>query len=169
MDPMMEGGGGGSIMVGTTDTIGALMARELESIQCAKQKTPASTSIKTSPKPTIPVSVSCGMSGKWVQPRTSSSSGARTNRNINGDSHKGPRHEQRRLHKEQQSAHRVPILGSDDISLYRSSNRKNYTRKKGPYVVEVVDITCGTPDGSWDSPISNRLKKLSFSRLSDTT
>ncbi|KAK6919371.1 hypothetical protein RJ641_015275 [Dillenia turbinata] len=165
MARMMEGGGDGSVMVGTTGTISALMAIELESMHCVKHKTPASTSMKTSPKPTIPVSVSCGMSGKWVQPKTSPSSRASTSRNIDGDSHKGLRHKQIRLHSMQQSAHH----GSDDISFYKSSNRKNNPRKKGPYVVEVVDIKCGTPDISWGTPISNRLKKLSFSKLTDTT
>ncbi|KAK1407037.1 hypothetical protein QVD17_38647 [Tagetes erecta] len=44
----------------------------------------------------------------------------------------------------------------------RKANR-NPNRRKGSYIVEVVDIKCKMPD-----PITNRFKKLHFSKLSET-
>ncbi|KAK3011611.1 hypothetical protein RJ639_011679 [Escallonia herrerae] len=41
-------------------------------------------------------------------------------------------------------------------------------RKKGSYMVEIVDVKCGNPDRAWASPIANRLKKLGFSKLSES-
>ncbi|XP_071703860.1 uncharacterized protein [Rutidosis leptorrhynchoides] len=40
---------------------------------------------------------------------------------------------------------------------------RNSIGRKGSYIVEVVDIKCKMPD-----PITNRFKKLNFSKLSET-
>ncbi|KAI7753133.1 hypothetical protein M8C21_023410, partial [Ambrosia artemisiifolia] len=44
----------------------------------------------------------------------------------------------------------------------KKANR-NPNRRKGAYIVEVVDIKCKMPD-----PIANRFKKLNFTKLSET-
>lgn len=46
----------------------------------------------------------------------------------------------------------------------RTPNRNRIDRK-GSYIVEVVDIQCGHPEKAW---LTNRLKKLGFSKLSES-
>lgn len=155
-------GGGGSIRVGTTGTIGSLMTRELESVKSAPQM-PVSSRDKP---PAVPVSVPCGATTpKRLQPRKSldeaSSSGS--NKHINHRSPEIARKTKNYIHK----SHRIPMLGSDNIVLDRTPNRKK-TDKKGSYIVEIVDIKCRNPDRAWATPITNRLKKLSFSKLSES-
>ena len=61
------------------------------------------------------------------------------------------------------------MLGSDSIAPDRTLSRKK-TEKKGSNIVEIVDIKCGNQDRAWASPISitNHLKKLGFSKLSES-
>ena len=59
------------------------------------------------------------------------------------------------------------MLGSDNIALDRTPRRQK-SDKKVSNLVEVVDIKCGNPDRAWASPITNRLKKLGFSKLSES-
>ncbi|KAK9080654.1 hypothetical protein SSX86_000412 [Deinandra increscens subsp. villosa] len=112
-------GGGGSIKIGTTGTISALMSRELQN---------------ATPDPSIsdPKEATVGTSLKpRVQTDEASSSNTITNEKT----------------KPQKT---------------RKANR-NPNRRKGSYIVEVVDIKCKMPD-----PIANRFKKLHFSKLSET-
>ncbi|XP_065620532.1 LOW QUALITY PROTEIN: uncharacterized protein LOC111998887 [Quercus suber] len=66
------------------------------------------------------------------------------------------------------NTHRIPCLVRDSIALDRTLSRK--TEKKGSNIVEIVDINCGNQDRAWANPISitNRLKKLGFSKLSES-
>lgn len=147
--------GGGSIKVGTTGTISSLMTRELESIKPALQ-TPQ----------TPPVSVACGAtSAKRLQPRKSldEASTSSSSSNTIRRSHEVVR----KTKSYTKSTHRVPMLGSDNKMPDRTPNRQK-TNKKGPNIVEIVDIRCGQPDRAWANPITNKLKKLRFSKLSES-
>ncbi|GJW75771.1 hypothetical protein Tco_0135141 [Tanacetum coccineum] len=122
MVPTLEDikGGGGSIKIGTTGTISALMSRELHRVKDAPPN-------HAPPNPAIDT----GLKAR-VQADGASSSNT-TNTNENTKPHKT-----------------------------RKTNR-NPNRRKGSYIVEVVDIKCKMPD-----PITNRLRKLHFSKLSET-
>ncbi|XWS09826.1 hypothetical protein CRYUN_Cryun39dG0022900 [Craigia yunnanensis] len=63
--------------------------------------------------------------------------------------------------------HQIPMLDSDNNALDRTLSRQK-SDKKVSSVVEVVDIKCGNPDKAWASPITNRLKKLGFSKRSES-
>lgn len=61
----------------------------------------------------------------------------------------------------------MPMLISDSITLDRTPSRgKN--DKKASKIVEIVDVKCGNQERAWASPITNRLKKLGFSKLSES-
>ncbi|XP_021815636.1 uncharacterized protein LOC110758142 [Prunus avium] len=155
-------GGGGSIRVGTTGTVSSLMTRELESIKVAPPM-PASSRSKHQ---TASVSVPCGATTpKKLQPKKScdeaSSSG--TSNYIN---QRRPEISQKtKTHAKKTS--QIPILSSDNVGLDRTPSRQK-TSKKGPNIVEVVDLKCGNSDRAWAGPITNRLKKLGFSKLSES-
>ncbi|XP_065862337.1 uncharacterized protein [Euphorbia lathyris] len=149
-------GGGGSIRVGTTGTISALMTRELESIKTSSQA--ASVSHHDKHKPVaVPVSVS-STTRKSLDEASSSSS-----RNINTRSPQTPR----KSKSCSKGSHRIPILRSENVTLDRTPSRDK-TNKKGTNIVEVVDIKCGHPDKAWASPITSKLRKLGFSKLSES-
>lgn len=155
-------GGGGSIRVGTTGTIGDLMTREMESIKPSPQ---ASASGQGKPR-TIPVSVPCSATTpRKLQARKSldeaSSSGCRS-----GIGHRSPE-TTRKVKSFNKSTHRMPMLGSDNITLDRTPSREK-SDKKATHIVEIVDIKCGNPDRAWANPITNKLKKLGFSKLSES-
>ncbi|CAK7338429.1 unnamed protein product [Dovyalis caffra] len=155
-------GGGGSIRVGTTGTIGALMTREMESIKPSPQ---ASASGQGKPR-TIPVSVPCSVTtSRKLQARKSldeaSSSGCSSG--INRGSPETPR----KVKTFNKIAHRMPMLGSDNITLDRTPSREK-SDKKAINIVEIVDIKCGNTDRAWANPITSKLKKLGFSKLSES-
>lgn len=60
------------------------------------------------------------------------------------------------------------MLGSQNLQLDTSPMRKKNDKKKKSNIVEVVDIKCGNADKAWTTPITNSLKKLGFSKLSDS-
>ncbi|KAJ9562612.1 hypothetical protein OSB04_007772 [Centaurea solstitialis] len=141
-------GGGGSIKVGTTGTINALMTRELQSIKVASPKTPRS------PKPALD-------GAKDTKPKAdeaSTSSSSSTSNTMN-EKHKTRHHHTRK-------GSRNPILNHSDSVTSVDGTRKN--NKKGSCMVEIVDIKCGVPDKNWTNPITNKFKKLTFSKLSET-
>lgn len=154
-------GGGGSIRVGATGTISSLMTRELDSTKAASQKQASSRN-----KPHAGLPLPCGTNTPTkVQPRKSSdeasSSGSSKHINrINPDM-------SRKAKSYSKSTHKIPMLGSDNVALDRTPNREKID-KKGCNIVEVVDIKCGNSDRAWASPITNKLKKLSFSKLSES-
>lgn len=62
------------------------------------------------------------------------------------------------------------MLGSDNIALERTPTREKTDKKLPINIVEVVDIKCGNSDTNraWTSPITSRLRKLGFSKLSES-
>ncbi|CAI9088451.1 OLC1v1022783C1 [Oldenlandia corymbosa var. corymbosa] len=154
-------GGGGSIKVGTTGTIGALMSRELDSIKPALQK-PASFK-KTSPSNSA--SIATGAATKRTlkprpQPNEASCSGKNATGSINREIIPKAKHYNRR-------SNQIPMLDSENISVDGTPIRQK-PDKRLSYMVEVVDIKCGKAERAWASPITNRLKKIGFSKLSES-
>ncbi|MED6184115.1 hypothetical protein PIB30_044307 [Stylosanthes scabra] len=142
------------IKLGTTGTISSLMMKELDQISATpKQQVPSSLS-----KPQqLSASVAAGNPGKQLQSRksldeasSSGSSGIATKTRLNG------RH-----------THRIPMLGSDGFPVERTPVKHRNDKKKS-HIVEVVDIKCGHPNKAWGNPISSSLKKLGFSKLSES-
>ncbi|RZC46301.1 hypothetical protein C5167_039251 [Papaver somniferum] len=154
-------GGKGSIKVGTSGTISALMTRELESIKCRSQ---AKTSSGRKP-PTN------GGVAKMVQPRRTSNEviGSRSGggRYRSSNHNKNLEHIQKTKHNIQKNNHRIPMLGSENIALEGTPNREKASTRKVSYIVEIVDVKCGNPD-RWSNPIKSRFKKLGFSKLSQS-
>lgn len=114
-------GGGGSIKIGTTGTISALMSRELHNSSPKEPKTAISE----------PKEATIGTSLKASVQADEASSSNTTN--------------------------------TTEKTKIPHKTRKNPNRRKSSYIVEVVDIKCKMPD-----PITNRLKKLNFSKLPET-
>ncbi|KAL8127276.1 uncharacterized protein LOC141721290 [Apium graveolens] len=155
-------GGGGSIKVGTTGTISSLMSKELESMRHAPRK-----AIPSKDKSSAATILASGgiASPKRLRPKLSaneaSSSHSSSNSDRNDDLARKEKHYNRKNHK-------IPMLNSGNVSVDATPIRKK-PDKKGSYLVEIVDIKCGHPDRAWTTPLANRLKKLSFSKLSEST
>ncbi|KMS98461.1 hypothetical protein BVRB_4g091560 [Beta vulgaris subsp. vulgaris] len=189
MSPTLEAirGGGGSIKVGAIGTISSLMTREIESSSSSTSspRTPARSVRGNGPlKPrksmTEASSSSTTSSTKHRTPEVLKSTKSQNPSTINpkqpkqktpledvGNNSTGsPRISKRspdssgkpRSHKR---SYHIPMLGSENIHLEKTPIREKST-KKGFNVVDIVDIHCGNPGGS----LSNRLKKLNFSKLS---
>nr|GLL22583.1 uncharacterized protein LOC109187764 [Ipomoea trifida]GMC72463.1 uncharacterized protein LOC109187764 [Ipomoea batatas] len=147
-------GGGGSIRVGTTGTISALMSRELDSIKPASQ-TPE-TSRNKAPSVCAFV-VGDATSPKRVKSRTVSADEA----SSSGGNQRSPDETVCKTRNYHRRTNQIPILESlDNVSVDGTPVRQK-GEKKGAYMVEIVDIKCG------NVPIKNRIKKLGFSKLSD--
>ncbi|KAG6385555.1 hypothetical protein SASPL_154391 [Salvia splendens] len=141
-------GGGGSIKVGTTGTIGALVSRELESAKSASQVPFPCTSVPASTGDATPRRLKQGTSADEASSSSSSGTGTFGNHKDLDNS--------RRKHGTPQ----IPMLTAyDDTSVDVTPIRKKGA-KKGQGMVEIVDIKCR-------NPIAHRLKKLSFSKLPD--
>ncbi|GER54875.1 light-independent protochlorophyllide reductaseiron-sulfur ATP-binding protein [Striga asiatica] len=138
MEPTLEAinSNGGSVKVGTTGTISALMSKELDS-------TKSTTSRTSLDEPS-------------------------SNRNTNAL--KNPRNTEntKRMKSHNRSTHQIPMLTADDMSLDGTPIRPKPMKKGPTNVVEIVDIKCGGSDRKWVSPITDRLKKLNFSKLSES-
>lgn len=149
--------GGGSIRVGATGTISALMTRELEPSNSAP-RTPRARAVSGSNGAT---------SAKRLPPRKSldeaSTSGSTSNNNISCRTPETAR----KTKGYTKSTHRIPMLASDNVAVDRTPRRQK-SDKKGPNIVEIVDIKCGHPDRAWSNPITSKLKKLGFSKLSES-
>lgn len=158
-------GGGGSIKLGTTGTISSLITRELDHISSAPKKQVPSRS-----KPqTLPVSVPCGSTApKRLQPRKSSveasSSGSSKNTNRRGHGSNGM---SQKTKTNGRSTQKIPMLGSNKCSVDRTPVRQKNDMKI-PNIVEIVDIKCGNAEKAWATPLASRLKKLGFSKLSES-
>ncbi|KAG4961932.1 hypothetical protein JHK82_038620 [Glycine max] len=158
-------GGGGSIKLGTTGTISSLMTRELDHISSASKKQVSSARSKTQ---TLPVSVPCGSTTqKRLQQRKSSveagSSGSSKITNRRGPGNVMPQ----KTKTNGRNTQRIPMLGSDKCSVVRTPVREK-NDKKIPNIVEIVDIKCGNAEKAWATPLASRLKKLGFSKLSES-
>ncbi|KAL8235457.1 hypothetical protein R6Q59_021557 [Mikania micrantha] len=147
------GGGGGTIRIGATGKVSALMMQELESNIKTPSKKPA---IKSQRIQTAPVLIDCGGSTKRLQKMMSSTDGSSSNN--------GPEKKENMKHAIQQ----IPMLDSVDIWIDKTpvrgqQHKKMITRR----IVETVDLNCGKNDGDWSvSPIGNQLRRLSFSKIS---
>lgn len=151
-------GGGGSIKVGTTGTINALMSRELQSVKVASSPKTAleanDVTTATTPKEKVPVADEASTS-------SSSKVGNTTNEKHATVSQKAKHH-----HARQDS--RKPFLRSDSASIdVNGTPHRKKNEKKASCMVEIVDIKCGVPDKMWANPITNKLKKLAFSKISE--
>lgn len=150
-------GGGGSIKVGTTGTINALMSRELQSVKVpslikspkTSMDQPNNASIDAKPKAKV----------QTDEATSSCSGGTTTNEKETGGGSRKPKHHHAR------TASRNPFLRSDSVDGNGTPARKK-NDKKASCIVEIVDVKCGVPDKAWANPITNKLKKLSFSKLS---
>ncbi|GMH05726.1 hypothetical protein Nepgr_007566 [Nepenthes gracilis] len=65
--------------------------------------------------------------------------------------------------KSYKGTHQIPMLSFENIALDKTPNREMPSKKRYN-VVNVVDINCGSSSGS----LANRLKKLGFSKLSQS-
>ncbi|WOL15144.1 hypothetical protein Cni_G23925 [Canna indica] len=157
---------GSSVKVGTTGTIGSLMTRELESMKHSEQ---ASSSVQRKQQ-TGPVSVPCGANPKKaLQKRnhTLEHGGNSSSINNNSGSTSGHTHAASHMdvekprHTPRKNGHRAPMLVSGDSAVDRNLGNDRAEKKAHTYFVEVVDIKC-------NNPMSNRLKKLGFSKLSES-
>ncbi|CAI0436463.1 unnamed protein product [Linum tenue] len=161
MVPKLEAikGGGGSVKVGATGTISALMTRELESAKSSPQtSSPRDLKIRTAS-----VSVPCNV--VTTTPRR-----LQAKKPVDEASTSGSRSPEalRRAKQQAKGSHRVPMLGSDNLTMDRTPSREKKNNKKVINIVEVVDIKCGSPDRAWATPLTSKLKKLGFSKLSES-
>lgn len=152
-------GEGATIKVGSTGTIGSLMTRELDASKVAPQVA-APPAIR---RQSSPVSVPCGASPRKIILRkrssnvtssSNSSSNGRTDR-VSAEEACKPRR------SSQRNTFSSPMLHSDGVLVDRSPNVDKVKKKGNVYGVKVVDVKCG-------NPMSSRLKKLGFSKLSET-
>ncbi|XP_027343839.1 uncharacterized protein LOC113856285 [Abrus precatorius] len=160
----MEGSDEGTIMVGTTGTISSLMTKELDQIQ---NSSPPHPQVSSTSKPRISVTRG-STTPKQLQPRKSfgeasssrSSSSDIVNHRSTGIGSK--------IKLNGKHTHQIPMLGSNNFPSDTCPVRKKNDKKKKSNIVEVVDIKCGYVDKAWATPITNSLKKLGFSKLSES-
>lgn len=189
MAPTLEAirGGGGSVKVGTVGTIGSLMTREIESSSSASSpRTPVPVvrghgplkprkSMSEASSSSTTTSIKHRSPGDLRKVKGQNLSTTTTPRRTK---HKTPLEElgnnstvgqgisrrsldisgKTRNHKK---SYHIPMLGSENIHLEKTPIRDK-PMKKGINIVDIVDINCGNPGGS----LSNRLKRLNFSKLS---
>ncbi|XP_022139743.1 uncharacterized protein LOC111010581 [Momordica charantia] len=160
-------GGGGSIKVGATGTISSLMMRELESMRSGPQKSVASKNKSLSSTTTTSTSSAASIPKRLQQSRSLDevSNGRRYNSVNNrsfGNSHNSTKTSSR-------DVHRMPMLGSNDNYTDGNNSYRGKPERKGLRAVAIVDVKCNNPDRAWASrPLSNRLRKLGFAKLSET-
>ncbi|KAK9050279.1 hypothetical protein SSX86_030750 [Deinandra increscens subsp. villosa] len=154
-----DGGGGGTIRIGATGKVSALMMQELDSNNIkTSSKKPA---IKSERIQTSPVSIDCGGSTKRLHKMMSFNGGS----SSNNDNATTPRKKENKKHAIQQ----IPMLDSEDLWMDKTPVRGNPRKKViARRIVETVDLKCGRNDGDWSvTPIGNQLRRLSFSKISD--
>lgn len=150
--PEIPEGSGDSIKIGTVGTIGSLMSQELESMNSTRVASSSQKKFLTNP-----LSVPCADASKRAQPGKILSNETSTSNNHNAHHLSNA---QKPKQKPLQNGQRAPILTNEAHTDKKT--RKNMPNKKGrTYIVEVVDIKC-------NNPMSSRLKKLGFTKLSET-
>lgn len=159
-------GNGVQIKVGTTGTVSSLMSRELESIKESARASPPSRKKLQDP----PVSVPCGYSPKRSQlrrnspadPGSSSSSGGDSGSSNPGSQSPADPQKPRSKLKPRRAEHKSPMLATAEPTLEKNTSKdKPEKKKERTYIAEVVDLKC-------NNPMSSRLKKLGFSKLSES-
>nr|XP_043621112.1 uncharacterized protein LOC122592860 [Erigeron canadensis]XP_043621113.1 uncharacterized protein LOC122592860 [Erigeron canadensis]XP_043621114.1 uncharacterized protein LOC122592860 [Erigeron canadensis] len=166
-------GGGGSIKVGTTGTINALMSREMQSAKVASPRAVPFT--MKSPKRAWEINDLATVTNSKTnvqadEASTSSSSSSNNIGNVIAEKPASVSHKAKHQHARRDS--RNPFLHSDSVSVDGNGNgsgtpNRKRNDKKGSCMVEIVDVKCGVPDKMWANPITNKLKKLTFSKLSE--
>ncbi|XP_049343449.1 uncharacterized protein LOC125807750 [Solanum verrucosum] len=155
-------GGGGSIKVGTTGTISALMSRELDSKPSA-----STTSVSRRYRSPTVCSFAAGdaTSPKRTKPRTSID---KASCSWASEDHKNDSEIVRKA-KQYYNCRtpQIPMLKSENISVDGTPIRKKPDRK-GLALVEIVDIKCGSSGKTHANLMKNSLKKNSFSKLSES-
>ncbi|XP_071697872.1 uncharacterized protein [Rutidosis leptorrhynchoides] len=154
-------GGGGSIKVGTTGTINALMSRELKSDKVASPRAvpfvPKSPKRALEPNATTTSTIVTNPKEKLQADEASTSC-------SNNDSKMNEKHAsvtQKMKHHHARKDSRNPFLRCDSTSVDENGTPSRKNHKKRSCMVEIVDVKCGVPA----NPITNRLKKLTFLKL----
>lgn len=155
-------GGGGSIKVGTIGTINSLMSNELESMKHSPRMAVSSRDKSSASTILAPGGVT---SPKRLRPRSSANE-ASSSRSSSSINNRNPEFVRKAKHYTRKTQN-IRMLNSGNVSLDATPTREKPDRK-GPNIAEIVDIKCGHPDRMWASPIANRLKKLSFSKLAES-
>ncbi|CAH9102542.1 unnamed protein product [Cuscuta europaea] len=147
-------GGGGSMKVGTTGTISALVSKELDGV-----KPSVAGPIKKKPPSICSFVAGAATSPKRMRPKTSSS----INETISGNDSNSPE-VGRKVKNYTRKTHEIPILESGRLSVDETTTpiREKGVRR-GSRIVEIVDLKCGNREKQWPT-----LKKFSFSKLSGT-
>lgn len=156
-------GGGGSIKVGATGTISSLMMRELETMRSGPQK-----SVTSKNRSSSATTVSSAASVPKRLQQSKSFDEVNTGRRYNSVNNRSFGNSHTATKAGSRDVHRMPMLGSNDIYTDGNSYREKPERK-GLRAVAIVDVKCNNPDRAWASrPLSSRLRKLGFSKLSET-
>lgn len=153
---------GDPIKIGTTGKVSSLMSKELESIKNSPQASYPPRKKLQDP----PVSVPCGYSPRRSQQRKNQPndpSSSRSSNCSNTDSQSSA-DDQKTKPKPRRNEHGSPMLASTGTTLEKTPSKEKLEKKKKghTHIVEVVDLKC-------NNPMSSRLKKLGFSKLSEST
>ncbi|KAK8942443.1 hypothetical protein KSP39_PZI009377 [Platanthera zijinensis] len=152
--PQIPEGSADTVEIGTIGTISSLMSQELDTVNSVH----ASSSFRKK-NTTAPISASISVSAPKSaraseKPSTKASSGEDHNTRRLSNADKGKQNFPR-------NGRLVPIP-SEGTNLGRRTREKMPGKKGHGCLVEIVDVKC-------NNPMSSRLKKLGFSKLSETT
>jgi hypothetical protein len=152
-------GEGGTVKVGTTGAIGSLMTRELGAIKV----TPQAAATPRLRRQGCPVSVPCGASPrKAVLRKSSTVVTSNSSNNNNGRTDRVSAEEACKTRRiSRRHTFNSPILHSDGMLADRSPSLEKAKEQRNKCGVQVVDVKCS-------NPMSSRLRKLGFSKLSET-
>lgn len=155
---------GGTVKVGTTGTISSLMTRELESIKHSDQTYPPTQRKQQ----TAPVSIPCGANPRKALQKKNQINEQGNSSNYNGSGSSTGHTNcasniegQKLRHVPRKTGYKIPMLVSDGSPMDQTLNTCKAEKKAHSYIVEVVDLKCS-------NPMSTRLKKLGFSKLSES-
>ncbi|XP_024980408.1 uncharacterized protein LOC112517264 [Cynara cardunculus var. scolymus] len=160
-------GGGGSIRIGATGKVSALMMQELDSniIKTSSKK----PEIGSRRMQTAPVSISCGGSTKRLQRMVSMNGGSSRDARDQVMPEKKNKNKNKKKEVSRQAVQRIPMLDSEDSWIDKTPVRaKEHDKKVARRIVETVDLKCGKHEGDWSIiPIGNQLRRPSFSKILD--
>ncbi|PWA89360.1 hypothetical protein CTI12_AA111730 [Artemisia annua] len=150
-----EGGGVGTIRIGATGKVSALMMQELDTnVKPSSKK----ICVETRKMQTAPVSVDCGGSKKRLKRMMSL--------NRSGPSNAPDQTRPEKKKNTRKGSQKIPMLDSEDSWMDKTPIRGKEHKKVTQRIVETVDLTCGKNDGDWSIiPIGNQLRRLSFSKI----
>lgn len=151
------------VKVGTTGTVSSLMSQELETVNDSPQPPAAGAAAASSSRKklqTAPVSVPCGYNPKRTQLRKNTPLDPGSSSSSSNSGSRSPPDTQKP--KPRRNGHRSPMLNPAATATEKNAAKENAEKKKGhAHIVEVVDLKC-------NNPMSSRLKKLGFSKLSES-